>query len=109
LAADPQRLQSVHERRAALSETTRRLALTDPEELPRYAERAAARLADLNAPGETHDTMQQREEELRHQLTQLGEAISATRQRAAVMLAEAVDSELSALAMPGARLEVHLP
>src|SRR5690606_9575602 len=50
LEADPERLQTVHERRAALRDASLRLGVESPDALSEWSAAAAARLAEIDGP-----------------------------------------------------------
>lgn len=107
LVSDPVRLEAVAERRAQLVALTRKYG---PElgDVVEWARQAASRLEELEGADENIGALTQRVAELDERLTRAAEAISGDRQRAADELAGAVRHELSALAMPHARLEFQL-
>ena len=108
LEADPDRLEQVHERRAALSELIR--AHTDGgvlADLLAFATRARARVGELTAPGAGRDALIARLTELQETERTCAEHVTAGRVRAAQAMTEAVDAELRGLAMPGASLTVQ--
>ena len=108
LEADPLRLAVVQERRAQLTALVRRYA-ADPSEgvagVLRWAGGAAERLLDLDDDGRL-ETLAKERDELEGQLRALAARLSAARRAAASKLEERVASELTALAMPSARIEV---
>lgn len=108
LAADPQRLQHVHERRAALRDATVRLALTDVDELAAWSRDGAQRLSELDDPGDAAARIEGEVRELRERLAGFAIQLTAGRRRGAAELGDAVGEELGGLAMPGAALHVSL-
>ena len=102
---DPVRLAAVSERRAALTGLVRKYG-EDLDQVLAWGRDAAATLAGLDGADERVEVLRARREELRGQLGAL--AVELTRQRAgaAAALADAVTGELTALAMPHARLQV---
>jgi DNA repair protein RecN (Recombination protein N) len=108
LEADPLRLAVVQERRAQLTALVRRHA-ADPVEgvagVLRWAQEAAERLLDLDDDGRLA-TLAEERDDLEAQLRGLAARLSAARKAAAADLEERVAAELSALAMPSARIEV---
>ena len=104
---DPARLAAVSERRAALTALTRKYGETVDEVLA-WAERAAARLLDLDHTDERIEDLRARQAELRAQLATAAQALSTARTEAAARLAEEVTAELTLLAMPHARLSVEV-
>ena len=108
LEADPDRLEHVHQRRAALAELIR--AHTDSgtlSDLLEFAARARTRVGELTAPGAGRDALTARLAELQETERSLAEQVTAGRVRAAAAMTEAVDGELRGLAMPGASLTVQ--
>jgi DNA repair protein RecN (Recombination protein N) len=105
LETDPARLQAVSERRAALLGLTRKYG-DDLDEVLGWAEASARRLLELDGSEERVAELRQRRAALRDQLTASSAELSGARQRAAGELAEQVSTELAALAMPHARIEI---
>jgi DNA repair protein RecN (Recombination protein N) len=107
LETDPVRLAAVSERRAALTALTRKYGETIDEVLV-WAQASAERLLDLdNSEGRAEDLRGQRAA-LRAELADLAGRLSLARREAAVELAGAVSKELTALAMPHARIEIRV-
>ena len=108
LEADPLRLAVVQERRAQLTSLVRRYA-ADPSEgvagVLRWAGGAAERLLDLDDDGRL-ETLAKERDELERRLRALAARLSAARRTAASTLEKRVAGELTALAMPSARIEV---
>ena len=71
-----------------------------------WAERAAARLAELEGDDERIDELRREHEELTARLAELAAELTAIRTRAAERFGRAVTEELAALAMPHARVSV---
>ena len=71
-----------------------------------WAKGAAVRLAELDGDDERIDALQAREAELAGTVRDLGGELTALRQEAAARFDAAVTAELTALAMPHARLNV---
>jgi DNA repair protein RecN (Recombination protein N) len=105
LETDPVRLAAVSERRAVLSGLLRKYG-DDLEQVLAWAHDAAARLASLDGADQRLELLQARRASLLGELGELGEELSRRRASAATELATAVTAELTALAMPHARLEV---
>jgi len=108
LEADPDRLEQVHERRAAITDLIR--AHTDGDtlaDLLDFASQARTRIGELTAPGAGRDALIARVAELQETERTLAEALSTGRARAAEAMAEATGAELTGLAMPGASLLVQ--
>ncbi|HHV21534.1 MAG TPA: DNA repair protein RecN [Propionibacterium sp.] len=107
LEADPNRLEWIAERRAALQGLTRKYGETIDDVLA-WAQASAARLGELSSSDDRIDELAARVEALDRALATRAAAITEHRQQAADRLAEAVREELTALAMPHARLEFAL-
>lgn len=105
LDADPQRLQTVYERRMALRGLTRKYA-DDVDGVISWAERARARLSELDSSDELLDELERERARLADEVAELAGRVSAARRQAAVRFAEQVSVELAGLAMPHARVEV---
>ncbi|MFK0171474.1 DNA repair protein RecN [Streptomyces sp. NPDC090306] len=103
LDADPLRLAAVEERRAALTALTRKYG-RDVGEVLDWAERGAARLAELDGDDEHIDDLTAERDGLRAELGGLAQALSDARTEAADRFAAAVTAELASLAMPHARV-----
>lgn len=107
LEADPLRLESVTARRAALSALLRKYGATLDEVLG-WAAEAADRLTDLSGTDDRIAELSAQVARLDERLAELAATITQHRTRGADTLATAVQSELSALAMPHARLVFQL-
>ncbi len=107
LEAEPARLEWIAERRAALQQLTRKYGASVAEVL-QWAADAAERARDLEAGDDRITELQQRIGVLDDELAQTSAAITAARSEAAAVLAEQVKGELTALAMPHARIEFEL-
>ncbi|MFE2866906.1 DNA repair protein RecN [Embleya sp. NPDC059259] len=105
--ADPVRLAAAEERRAALSGLTRKYGESIDEVLA-WAERSAARLAELDGDDDRTEELTAERDALRGELATLASEVSAARFAAAERFAAAVTGELSALAMPYARVGVAI-
>ncbi|MGW1062617.1 DNA repair protein RecN [Micromonospora rubida] len=105
LDADPARLQTIYERRAALRGLTRKYA-DDVDGVVAWAERARARLSDLGTSDELLDELDREASRLAGEVAELAGRVSTSRQEAAIRFAEQVTVELAGLAMPHARIEV---
>jgi DNA repair protein RecN (Recombination protein N) len=107
LDTDPARLAVVSERRAALTALTRKYGETIDEVLA-WAATSAERLLDLdNSEGRAEELREQRAE-LRAELGSIAARLSKARHEAAAELSQAVSAELTALAMPHARVEIRI-
>ena len=129
--ADPARLAAVQERRAALGRLIRAYgpggiashingspaaapATGSPEEADDvaavldWARRAAARVAELDTDDDKIAALTAEEAELAGQVTELATRLTELRRAAGEKFAEEVTAELTALAMPHARISVAL-
>lgn len=105
--ADPQRLEELGGRLAAIQRLLRARTTTLDDLLESTAE-DRHRLTELD-PGATDlDSLGQQVEQLRSELRRSADHMSAVRRRTAVRLAAEVRPELAALAMPHARLEFRV-
>jgi DNA repair protein RecN (Recombination protein N) len=107
LESDPVRLAAVSDRRAALTALTRKYGDTVDEVL-QWARVAQGRLLELDGSENRVAELRERRTKLRAQLGDLAGRLSQTRSVAAAALSTAVATELSALAMPHARVEIRV-
>ena len=107
LDSQPGRLEQIAERRAQLSTLTRKYGSTCDEVL-QWAANSAVRLTQLGQSDERIDTLTERRQELRTELTALAAQISVARREAAARFGELVRVELAALAMPHAQLSFEV-
>jgi DNA repair protein RecN (Recombination protein N) len=105
LDTDPARLAAVSERRAALGALTRKYGDTIDEVLA-WSAASAERLLALEDTDGLIAELSTRRDGLRAELATTGSALSTARAAASEALAAAVTTELAALAMPHARLEI---
>jgi DNA repair protein RecN (Recombination protein N) len=105
LDSDPAQLAAVSERRSQLATLTRKYGDTIDDVLA-WAATAAVRMGELLHTDEHLDQLRARQDDLRHSLATAGAALSKGRSEAAQRLSEEVTDELSALAMPHARVAV---
>ncbi|MEE6262631.1 DNA repair protein RecN [Plantactinospora sonchi] len=105
LDADPARLQTIYERRAALRGLTRKYA-DDVDGVIAWAERARTRLSELDSSDELLDELERERDRLAGEVAELAARLSVARREAAGRFAEQVTVELAGLAMPHARIEV---
>jgi DNA repair protein RecN (Recombination protein N) len=105
LDADPRRLAAVEERRAVLAQLTRKYGDSVTAVLA-WAERGAARLADLEGDDDRIGELAAERDGLRAELGELARALTEARTAAAERFARAVTAELGELAMPHARVSV---
>jgi DNA repair protein RecN (Recombination protein N) len=107
IEADPVRLEVVNQRVADLENLCRRHGPT-LEDVLAWAEQAAVRLAELEGDDDRIETLTAQRDELRAQLAGHAAEVSAARRAAAEKFAAAVTTELAELAMPHARIAVHV-
>ncbi|RNL63695.1 DNA repair protein RecN [Nocardioides marmoriginsengisoli] len=105
LDTDPARLAVVSERRAALTALTRKYGETVDEVLA-WAAASAERLLVLENSENRAEELRAERARLRAELADRAAALSVARTAAGAALSAAVSDELSALAMPHARVEI---
>ncbi|WP_113698838.1 DNA repair protein RecN [Nonomuraea lactucae] len=105
--ADPVRLAAVQERRALLSGLIRKYG-EDCAGVLAWAQRSASRLAELDGDDDRVEELTREHDELTVRLTELAAELTKVRQAAAERFGQAVTEELTALAMPHARVVVQL-
>ncbi|MFI0446463.1 DNA repair protein RecN [Actinomadura sp. 6N118] len=105
--ADPVRLAAVQERRAELTGLTRKYGETLDQVLE-WARKSAARLIELEGDDDRIEALQAEEAELTERLAAEAAELTEVRTRAAERFSEAVTEELTALAMPHARVVVSV-
>ncbi|MEV5830845.1 DNA repair protein RecN [Spirillospora sp. NPDC052242] len=103
--ADPARLAIVQERRAELTALTRKYGENLAEVLE-WSRRSAARLTELEGDDDRIEELTAEHAELTERLAAEAAELTAVRTRAAERFSAAVTDELTALAMPHARVEV---
>ena len=104
LVADPLRQEAVADRRGQLATLTRKYG-NDVAEVLEWAERATGRLAELDGADDRIEELRKRAAVLDEALDSAAARISRARKEAAGRLAKLASAELTALAMPHARLE----
>lgn len=107
LDADPLRLAAVEERRAALTQLTRKYG-EDIDAVLEWAEQGATRLLELDGDDERIDELTGERDALRTELGGLAQALTDARTEAAERFAAAVTAELASLAMPHARVSFDI-
>jgi len=100
-------LDSIQLRRAELTAAMRKYG-PSLDEVINYLETSGARLLELDSSDEAIEKLTVEERELGKKAHELAEKMSAIRAKAASELSAAVTSELAALAMSGASLEVQI-
>ncbi|MWA10184.1 DNA repair protein RecN [Streptomyces sp. BA2] len=107
LDADPLRLAAVEERRAALTQLTRKYG-SDIDAVLAWAQEGAARLTELEGDDDRLEELTAERDALRSELAGLAQALTDARQEAASRFAAAVTEELASLAMPHARVTIDI-
>ncbi|MFF4853197.1 DNA repair protein RecN [Streptomyces sp. NRRL F-2747] len=107
LDADPLRLAAVEERRAALTQLTRKYG-DSIDSVLEWAERGSARLLELDGDDERITELTAERDGLRAELSLLAQALTDARVEAATRFASAVTAELASLAMPHARVTIDI-
>ncbi|TDU78968.1 DNA replication and repair protein RecN [Streptomyces sp. KS 21] len=107
LDADPLRLAAVEERRAALTQLTRKYG-DSIDSVLEWAQRGSARLLELDGDDERITELTAERDGLRAELSLLAQALTDARVEAATRFASAVTEELASLAMPHARVTIDI-
>ncbi|MET9514243.1 DNA repair protein RecN [Streptomyces sp. NPDC002994] len=107
LDADPLRLAAVEERRAALTQLTRKYG-EDVGAVLAWAEEGVARLTELEGDDDRIGELTAERDALRDELAGLAQALTDARTEAAERFADAVTGELASLAMPHARVTIDV-
>ncbi|MFD6244332.1 DNA repair protein RecN [Streptomyces roseolus] len=107
LDADPLRLAAVEERRAALTQLTRKYGESVTAVLA-WAEESAERLGELDGDDERVGELTAERDRLRDELSVLAQRLTDARVEAADRFAGAVTAELASLAMPHARVSFDI-
>ncbi|MEV0440766.1 DNA repair protein RecN [Streptomyces spectabilis] len=107
LDADPLRLSAVEERRAALTQLTRKYG-QDVGAVLAWAEAGAARLAELEGDDDRLGDLIAERDALRTELAGLARELTEARVGTAARFAAAVTEELASLAMPHARVTIDV-
>ncbi|MFI7011043.1 DNA repair protein RecN [Streptomyces sp. NPDC050145] len=107
LDADPLRLAAVEERRAALTQLTRKYG-EDVAGVLAWSESSSARLLELDGDDERIDELTAERASLRGELGELAQELTRARAEAASRFADAVTEELASLAMPHARVSFDI-
>ncbi|CAM5389132.1 DNA repair protein RecN [Streptomyces avidinii] len=110
LDADPLRLAAVEERRAALTQLTRKYGDSGNtvRSVLEWAEQGSVRLLELDGDDERIDELTAERDGLRRELSALAQALTDARAEAATLFASAVTEELASLAMPHARVTIDV-
>ncbi|MFD8796992.1 DNA repair protein RecN, partial [Streptomyces vinaceus] len=107
LDADPLRLAAVEERRAALTQLTRKYGESIDAVLE-WAEGGSARLLELDGDEERITELTAERDGLRAELSLLAQALTDARVEAATRFGSAVTAEMASLAMPHARVTIDI-
>ncbi|MFD4373123.1 DNA repair protein RecN [Streptomyces sp. NPDC058486] len=107
LDADPLRLAAVEERRAALTQLTRKYGDSVAGVLA-WAEESAERLGELDGDDDRVGELTAERDRLRDELSVLAQRLTDARTEAADRFAGAVTAELASLAMPHARVSFDI-
>ncbi|MCM2580595.1 DNA repair protein RecN [Streptomyces meridianus] len=107
LDADPLRLAAVEERRAVLTQLTRKYG-EDLSAVLAWAESSAARLTELDGDDDRIGELTAEHTALCAELSQLAQTLTDARTEAAQRFAGAVTAELAELAMPHARVSIDI-
>ena len=105
LDADPARLETVYERRAALRALTRKYA-DDVDGVIAWADHARTRLSDLDTSDDVLEELERERQRLAVAVGELAGRLTAARREAAGRFSDLVTVELAGLAMPHARIEI---
>ncbi len=105
--ADPARLAAVQERRALLTGLSRKYG-ADTAAVLAWAAQAAERITDLDGDDERIEELTREHAELTGRLKELATELTGIRTAAAERFGDAVTEELTALAMPHARVSVGI-
>jgi DNA repair protein RecN (Recombination protein N) len=105
--ADPARLAVVQERRASLTALTRKYG-TSIDDVLAWGRTSAQRLTELDGDDERIEELRAEHEELTERLGELAAELTSVRTAAAERFSVAVTEELTALAMPHARIVVSV-
>lgn len=107
LEGDPIRLEAIGERRAGLQALTKKYG-SSLEEVLDWAQRASRRVLELGNDDAKVNELAGRLQQLDAELLEAGRRLTESRAKAAKRLAKEVSTELTALAMPHARLAFEL-
>ena len=111
LQDDPERLAEVQARRRLLHQLQRKYGSPGPASLATvmaFAERARARLAELESAAERAAALEQDRDRALADVRRAEAAVGAARRAAAPRLGEAVEAELHQLGLPGAHFGVEV-
>ncbi len=107
LDLDPQRLQWIDQRNAAVHDLARKHKVR-PEELPGVLERLATDLGDIENLEVNMEALDRELGTLRMAYLELARSVSASRRAAAKRLAGEVREQMRGLGMPGGEFEIRL-
>lgn len=106
LELDPQRLQEIEDRLAAVHAVARKYQVT-PKELPDLLTKNTRRLTELNV-NQDNDTILQKEKAAEKTYLKLARKLTKSRENAGQLFAKQVSSSMQMLAMEGGRFSVVL-
>jgi DNA repair protein RecN (Recombination protein N) len=104
---DPERLEEVRERIAAIRSLERKYG-DDEAAVLAFLERTSARLGELERTTDERDFLAAEAERLGSEAASLAAELTGTRRGAAPKLAAAIEAELQELGMPGATVRIEL-
>ncbi|ETJ97805.1 DNA repair protein RecN [Propionimicrobium sp. BV2F7] len=107
LEGDPLRLEAIGQRRAKLQELTRKYGDSIDDVLA-WAQNASKRVLELSDDDSKIAKLSEQLAKIEAKLLEVGKKLSTSRKNAADRLAEKAMGELTALALPHARLVFHL-
>lgn len=107
IETDPSRLAAVQQRRADLAALTRKYG-EDIDEVLEWAEHASKRLLELDGDDDRVADLRAERDSLRAELAELAVVLTVARTEAAERFGAAVGEELTALAMPHARVVITI-
>ena len=107
VAVDPEGLDQLRTRRSAIGQLVRKYGV-DTREVLAYAEAARTRVAELATDDERERELTAQLARLTDEVAQAAAMLREVRAATAKRLEAAVGEHLDELAMPGARLEIHL-
>ncbi|GAA3727019.1 DNA repair protein RecN [Salinactinospora qingdaonensis] len=105
--ADPARLAAVQQRRSQLTQLCRKYGETAADVLA-WSENATKRLTELEGDDERIEQLQEEQAQLHAQMTESADQLTQIRTETAQRFGTAVTEELTALAMPHARVSVNV-
>jgi len=107
LSPDPARLQTVEQRLTALYDVARKHHIR-PEQLPQLCQELAQRLTTLEQADSRKQELQEEIQNAEKHYRVQAEKLSASRQKAAALMAEQITAHMQQLGMPGGHLKIEL-